>query len=916
MKKFLSILLALAVGFTFTFGSAMSAFATVTYNEDDVTDIIDTAYSTATATAYEIDYDATDKANDITVFEIDKAAVQSGIYAAYQYAKKEQKDNPSDKTVKITAGNTITLNTDSKAAAIAQVRLAFETAAIAGGAYDGTSEATAFDAYKDALTNLVNSISIEQYTKTKYEDLGVAKFVAHNNNSYETSYEAAQADKDWALAAIAKAKYVDEGSADASTKDLWETSYQNLYTKVFGTVFSPVYNQDDLTAPEKITSITYEMKNSTYSTTAAEKRTEATLEVKKAEAKAKLTSVVTTFETDTKNYKDAYANAVAAYVEAMTYLIDTATSDPTSLIGNKITAATTTTITIDNGTAVDYVARTAAAAKAKADAASNKQVAAIQGAYYDDAKADKDLVKVLRALYKGGTYANQAATYNNVKYELYQAYADLTAGIKAELKAELDYSEVVADETGAHSGEYKFKTSYDTTTGSLTDHYYYAKEWEAIKAAVDAYYTAIDAAKTSLDAEKALEAYKEATLKKNIKSCTEVNAIFTSYTNGMAGAYWTKVKTKAAVTEIYVSWNDGESYATAYADADYIAWAIAKGARTTDEADALYADACKVIDAYKTQAQLTTEATAVQAKIAALPKTITLADKAAVIDAYTAYNALASQFKPYVANSSTLKKAVAKLENLEGAEVIKLVNALPALSKVTVADKAAVKAACEAYEAWKNEAAYKDTTMVANRTAAVTDPTNDGLGYPEKVQEAEYNALVAAYTPLAAKWSVDALTADDAAAIKALQEAVAAYINEYSAAFEGEATLIKMAAAVDNLVKFTDADAKAYVFDQTIKATSVKLGAKKVKVTANFDASKLIENGYTVEYKFYKSTKKSSGYKYTGVTKPADNATYTNTNAKKGKNYYKFKVVVKNADGTVILTTALKDCKYACRTIK
>ena len=46
------------------------------------------------------------------------------------------------------------------------------------------------------------------------------------------------------------------------------------------------------------------------------------------------------------------------------------------------------------------------------------------------------------------------------------------------------------------------------------------------------------------------------------------------------------------------------------------------------------------------------------------------------------------------------------------------------------------------------------------------------------------------------------------------------------------------------------------------------------------------------------------------------NATYTNTNAKKGKNYYKFKVVVKNADGTVILTTALKDCKYACRTIK
>ena len=132
-------------------------------------------------------------------------------------------------------------------------------------------------------------------------------------------------------------------------------------------------------------------------------------------------------------------------------------------------------------------------------------------------------------------------------------------------------------------------------------------------------------------------------------------------------------------------------------------------------------------------------------------------------------------------------------------------------------------------------------------------------------------------------------------------------------AYNKLSSLKQQVSVVDTL----DADGvKAYVFDQTIKATSAKLSAKKVKVTANFDASKLIENGYTVEYKFYKSTKKSSGYKYTGVTKVEDAKTYTNTNAKKGKNYYKFKVVVKNADGTVILTTALKDCKYACRTIK
>ena len=44
MKKFLSILLALAVGFTFTFGSAMSAFAVTgsTYTYAQAYDLLDT----------------------------------------------------------------------------------------------------------------------------------------------------------------------------------------------------------------------------------------------------------------------------------------------------------------------------------------------------------------------------------------------------------------------------------------------------------------------------------------------------------------------------------------------------------------------------------------------------------------------------------------------------------------------------------------------------------------------------------------------------------------------------------------------------------------------------------------------------------------------------------------------------------
>ena len=50
MKKFLSILLALAVGFTFTFGSAMSAFAATPYDEAKAKEVLDAAYQSAVAT--------------------------------------------------------------------------------------------------------------------------------------------------------------------------------------------------------------------------------------------------------------------------------------------------------------------------------------------------------------------------------------------------------------------------------------------------------------------------------------------------------------------------------------------------------------------------------------------------------------------------------------------------------------------------------------------------------------------------------------------------------------------------------------------------------------------------------------------------------------------------------------------------
>ena len=128
-----------------------------------------------------------------------------------------------------------------------------------------------------------------------------------------------------------------------------------------------------------------------------------------------------------------------------------------------------------------------------------------------------------------------------------------------------------------------------------------------------------------------------------------------------------------------------------------------------------------------------------------------------------------------------------------------------------------------------------------------------------------------------------------------------------------DANALQLAKTIEGkLNKFTDAEAKAYVQDLAIAVRTAKSG-KKVKVTAKADVQKLVDNGYTVTYKFYKSTKKGSGYKNT-VNKTTN--TYTNTNPVKGKNYYKVKLVVKNADGAVVATTPLTQCKYGVRTIK
>ena len=113
-------------------------------------------------------------------------------------------------------------------------------------------------------------------------------------------------------------------------------------------------------------------------------------------------------------------------------------------------------------------------------------------------------------------------------------------------------------------------------------------------------------------------------------------------------------------------------------------------------------------------------------------------------------------------------------------------------------------------------------------------------------------------------------------------------------------------------------DVKALTAKLTPVARSANTAKKNVKVTVSLDKQdkaiikELKDAGFTVKYRFYRSTKKAASYKST-VTKKT--ASYTNTSGKKGTKYfYKVQVRVYDENGKLIAKTALKQCKYASRT--
>ena len=125
------------------------------------------------------------------------------------------------------------------------------------------------------------------------------------------------------------------------------------------------------------------------------------------------------------------------------------------------------------------------------------------------------------------------------------------------------------------------------------------------------------------------------------------------------------------------------------------------------------------------------------------------------------------------------------------------------------------------------------------------------------------------------------------------------HFSEYAVMAKAEADK-KIAEQLDTMIK-----------DVNLKVRTSKTAKKNIKAVVSGDITALTDAGYTVKYKFYRSTKKASKYVSKGE-KTAD--TYINTAGKKGtKYYYKAKAMVYDGD-KLVGKTVLKQCKYGVRT--
>ena len=309
-------------------------------------------------------------------------------------------------------------------------------------------------------------------------------------------------------------------------------------------------------------------------------------------------------------------------------------------------------------------------------------------------------------------------------------------------------------------------------------------------------------------------------------------------------------------------------------------------ATTVAGVEAAYEEAKAIVDSLKTADQLKAAKEAVEKQIAALPYTakLTVADKAAVKAAYEAYDAymkMPGASDIAAASKTLLKEKYNKVNELVAAEIDAKAKALnEKLAKVytgsdaDVAARVALKAEADAVKAEAKALTDEIEAVNDTYTAFLTVPA---MAEVTKLAAHDFmNDLVLDAEIKLVKAAKDGATAEE---MKAALEAYNKLTDKQK--YTLDASVLQMA----NLIK-----TRLIASVEGLKITaSTKLYTKSNKIRVNWKVKGQAEaaDGYYV----YKSTKAQKNYKYMGKTKKAymDNK----KGLKKGTRYfYKVKAYV------------------------
>ena len=435
---------------------------------------------------------------------------------------------------------------------------------------------------------------------------------------------------------------------------------------------------------------------------------------------------------------------------------------------------------------------------------------------------------------------------------------------------------------------------------------YEADQNDELRAVIAETKSAVGSSKTIADADAAflagyakLEAIPTTSDKNKATSSKEYTDLLAKYTADINALVAYKEAT-VDTTDYDSDWDNSVT--------DFATRLVAKlnlGYYSVDELTAAFEEAKTEVNNIKTAAALDAEKVALNTRLAAIPKTVTVADKETVvalvddIDAFNDYCTLIGSTKG-LGGATAAHAAKTFIQKLEDKAITDAYNAIMKDDVVSTDEADAVKALRDAYEQYVADYTAKDAALLTEPTTVKENELSGVNGVETKLAAAEVKAVQTLIAKLPADGS-------DPAAVKAAREAFDALSLEQQVAI-GDKYYAKLVDAE----KLNTENAKAYVQDLSIKARSTKT-SKGVKVTIKADVQPLLDAGFTVEYKFYRSTKSNKNFGKAMITKTT--GTYTNTKGVKGtKYYYKAKLVVKNAEGEVVATTPLTQCLYATRT--